>query len=210
MTRCSGIAGVAALMAILLSGCAPVPRAPGADALEATRVSFADFAGIRSLLEEQHREGRPVLLNFWATWCVPCVEELPDLGDMAREFTARGPEFIGVSLDAWVIGSEVEVEQKVREALARSGVTYANLIYRGDQDPLLEGFDMPGSIPYSILFDDSGRELMIWIGKVDPPELRRAVEEMRAGSKTDASQTVGRTRVSARRPTPLGIAFSDR
>src|SRR6267378_4609507 len=65
-------------------------------------VSFADLDGIHAELAA-HR-GRPVFVNFWASWCVPCVQELPDLAGLAREGGAQGAAFLGISLDAWVTG----------------------------------------------------------------------------------------------------------
>ena len=52
------------------------------------------------------------------------------------------------------------------------GVGYANLIYRGEQNPLLSGFKMPGPIPYSILYDAHGRIAATWTGPVAIDELR--------------------------------------
>jgi thiol-disulfide isomerase/thioredoxin len=141
-------------------------------------VSFADVAGIQAELS-RHR-GHPVVLNFWATWCGPCVEELPDLALLARDFDGKGPDFIGVSLDGWVFGSDSEAEEKVRGALKESGVAYVNLIYRGDQDTLLEGFKLPGPIPYSVLYDRDGREVKTWAGRVRPGELREEIARLRS------------------------------
>jgi len=138
-------------------------------------VRFAGLDDLRSELKARREAGRPVLLNFWATWCEPCIAEMPALEDLAREWSNGGPETIGVSLDAWVFPDEPEAEAKVRDLLARTGVTYTNLIYRGEQDPLLDGFDMPGPIPFSILYDRDGKRIAEYVGPVDVEDLRRAV-----------------------------------
>jgi len=143
--------------------------AAGTKGPEAT-VSFSDLDGIHRELAA-HR-GRPVFLNFWASWCVPCVQELPDLASLARE---NGAIFIGVSLDSWVTGNGAETEIKVKRALAEAGVGYPNLIYRGDQDPLIEGFDLPGPIPYSVLYDPQGQQVQNWAGKAPIGEVRVAI-----------------------------------
>jgi cytochrome c biogenesis protein CcmG, thiol:disulfide interchange protein DsbE len=150
--------------------------APAAIVGPAAPLSFADLGRIHTELAA--RRGRPVLLNFWATWCIPCVEELPDLAALAREYASGGPDFLGVSFDAWVTGDGAETEEKVRGALARAGVGYANLIYRGDQDPLLEAFRLPGPIPHSILYDGEGKMVASWNGKVEIAELREAVASL--------------------------------
>src|SRR6266571_2779712 len=124
MNRRSWVAFGAAFACLVLgcggtsghSGAAAGPTGPEAP------VSFSDLDGIHRELAA-HR-GRPVFVNFWASWCVPCVQELPDLASLARENGAGGAVFLGVSLDAWVTGNGSETEGKVRRALAESGVGY--------------------------------------------------------------------------------------
>ncbi len=96
----------------------------------------------------------------------------------AREHEGRGPNFVGISLDAWIVGSESESEARVRATLARQGSGYLNIIYRGDQRPLLEAFDLPGPIPHSILYDSGGRVLTTWNGPVVMRELLEEVERL--------------------------------
>ena len=161
-----------------LAACDTPSRAPAstpareADAVEA-RVEFADLDRIHATLEGLR--GRPAFVNFWATWCVPCVDELPDLAALAREDDVAGGGFLGISLDAWITGNGAETEDKVRRALAAAGVAYPNLIYRGDQDPLIEGLDLPGPIPYSVLCDGQGRRVASWTGPAAIEEVRRAI-----------------------------------
>ena len=141
-----------------------------------TSVVFSDLDGIHA--EIARRRGRPVLVNFWATWCVPCVGELKDLARLAEEYGDAGPAFVGISFDAWVTGSGDETEEKVRDSLATAGVTYANLIYEGDQNPILSAFDLPGPIPYSILYDRDGRAAVTWDTAIEIDRFRQAVAEL--------------------------------
>jgi thiol-disulfide isomerase/thioredoxin len=187
------------VLGLPLAACDTPSRAPastaarGAGAVEA-RVEFADLDRIHATL--QGLRGRPLFVNFWATWCVPCVDELPDLAALAREDDVAGGGFLGVSLDAWITGNGAETEDKVRRALAAAGVGYPNLIYRGDQDPLIEGLDLPGPIPYSVLYDGQGKRVASWTGPAAIEEVRRAIA---AG--------LPRTRATAADPPP---AASDR
>jgi len=183
------------------SGAAKAATPAGSPALQAASVRFAGLEEVRTELEARHKAGRPVLLNFWATWCVPCIEELPGLGDLAREWGDEGPAIIGVSLDPWVFPEEQEAEAKVRALLARTRVAYTNLIYKGEQDPLLNAFDLPGPIPYSILYGRDGRVIVTYVGPVILEDVRRAA--------ADLAQVRGAARVSARRPTPRGRRRGD-
>jgi thiol-disulfide isomerase/thioredoxin len=150
------------------------PGTPGGsgESNHPANVEFADLDRIHAVLGEM--KGRPVLVNFWATWCVPCVEELPELAELASR-SAASARFVGVSLDAWVTGNTKETEEKVRQALAQAGISYLNLIYQGDQDPLLEGFQMPGPIPYSVLYDGTGKQTAAWSGTAATEEIRQAI-----------------------------------
>lgn len=186
--RTGGIAGIA--LACLLAGCGAPSRAPGSGfavgkAGPEAKIEFADLDRIHAILAGLR--GRPVFVNFWATWCVPCVEELPDLAALSREDAVRRAEFVGVSLDAWVTGNGSETEEKVKRALADAGVNYPNLIYQGDQDPLLEGFQLPGPIPYSVLYDGQGKRAASWTGKAAIEEVRRAIAATSERSRASAA-----------------------
>ena len=168
----------AAALACLALACGGAPGRPEAGAAAGTRgpeapVSFADLGRIHAELAARH--GRPVFVNFWASWCVPCVQELPDLASLARENGPQGAVFLGISLDGWVTGNGAETEEKVKRALAEAGVGYANLIYRGDQDSLIEGFRLPGPIPYSVLYGPQGQQVGNWAGKAPIEEVRLAI-----------------------------------
>jgi len=158
-------------------GTGPAGAPPGAaPAAVPASLSYSDIRGVIKALDD--RKGRPVLLNFWATWCVPCIHEMPDLAKLSVEFGDGRADFLGVSLDAWITGDGSDTEQKVREALQEAGVGYANLIYRGDQDPLVEEFDMSGAIPYTILYAPDGNPLHVWEGRVDIDLLRKALDDL--------------------------------
>jgi thiol-disulfide isomerase/thioredoxin len=153
------------------------PAGSSPEAGPAASVSFADLSGIQSSLKS--RRGRPLFVNFWATWCAPCLEEMPLLASLARDSKPDGPEFLGISVDAWVTGDGAETEEKVRRALAGAGVAYTNLIYRGDQDPLVSAFHLPGPIPYSVLYDREGHEAGTWVGPIEAGALGRAISGLR-------------------------------
>ncbi len=155
--------------AVTDAGATPVGALP--------EIELADLDRLHAILA-QHR-GHAVFVNFWATWCGPCTQELPDLAGLAREEERGGTSFVGVSLDAWVTGEGSETQERVRRALAEGRVTYPNVIYKGDQDPLLQAFPMSGALPFSLLYDAQGTQVKAWEGAAPIPAVRQAIATMR-------------------------------
>jgi thiol-disulfide isomerase/thioredoxin len=149
----------------------PAPSAPAAAAL-----SPAGVKGIRK--EIAAGKGAPLLVNFWATWCEPCVQELPDLGTIESRYAAKHVHVLGVSLDLMMEDDSPEVRRSVSKTLAEAGARYPNLLYNGRGDPLIEAFDLPGPIPHSILFGADGRELHRWTGRLSMADLERVLSKL--------------------------------
>jgi thiol-disulfide isomerase/thioredoxin len=183
--RVSAAMAPALFVLLLGAGCGGPPEGGAAGAAAtgarpAAPVAWADLDRLRAAVAG--RRGTPLLVNFWATWCVPCVEELPDLARVAAEQNGA-VALLGVSFDGWVSGYGPETENNVRGFLAEAGVGYDNLIYRGDQDPVLEAFGLSGAIPHSILYDRDGRIARRWDGQVDLAALRAAIAAVRRGAQ---------------------------
>ena len=137
--------------------------------------------GVAQLSERvQARSGRPLLLVFWATWCEPCVAEIPDLIAFHNQHAAA-IEIVAVSLDAFLYGIE-PAQQKVDAFLVTTPVPYANVLFAGSQDELFGRFSLPGGIPYAILFGADGNVLERFAGRVDVARLQRAIAAPATGS----------------------------
>ena len=124
---------------------------------------------------------RPLLAVFWATWCQPCVAEIPDLAALQTENASR-LDILGISLDAFLHATDQSLEL-VRQQLAQTPTPYDNVVFTGNQDSLFAAFDMPGGIPYAILFDPAGRVQHRFTGRVEPDVVRAALS---AGSGASA------------------------
>ena len=103
------------------------------------------------------------LLNVWATWCVPCVQEMPDLRAIDDLF---GPELsiVGVSMDDMIPDTK---QEKVTAFLDKQKIAFPNVYYTGNPDALGEHLDFDGEIPLTIVYDRKGKELWRHQGRLD-------------------------------------------
>jgi thiol-disulfide isomerase/thioredoxin len=130
----------------------------------------ADLATVERSLEAG---GGVRVVNFWATWCKPCVEEIPDLVTLAA--AQDGPRIIGISLDLAVPGARGEIESRVRGFLKAERVNYENLLYTESWSRLLDVLDLPGTLPYTLVVGDSGDILWRHEGKTTRDEIEAAL-----------------------------------
>jgi thiol-disulfide isomerase/thioredoxin len=92
--------------------------------------------------------GKPLLVNFWASWCGPCVEEMPLLDAFAQQSAQHGTQVLGIALDDL---------ESVKEFLARVPVTYPTLIEAaGSTDSSVRLGNRRSVLPYTVLIDADG------------------------------------------------------
>ncbi len=115
------------------------------------------------------------LVNVWATWCVPCVQELADLRAIALAFGTE-VSIVGISLDDMIPGDRALTKRKVSALLDRRKITYSNIYYSGSNDALADALHFSGEIPITIMYDRGGRELWRQQGKLDR---QKAIAEIR-------------------------------
>lgn len=123
----------------------------------APRVELADIARIDAVLA-QHR-GHGVLLNFWAIWCVPCVEELPALMEVGREHAQAEGDVVLVSYDLMIPGVQRDEVVKRVEAFAKKrGMDVPILVYDApDFEAINAHYSLPGGVPVTLAFDRTGK-----------------------------------------------------
>lgn len=117
----SGARRGAAALLLALGGCggaepAMVASTSAAPTLDRLTVTPTDTEGIIDWLRQQH--GKPVLSNYWATWCAPCLAELPDLLAGTREFRRSGGVVVGIAMERMV--EDLDVATALAKARAKA------------------------------------------------------------------------------------------
>ena len=121
------------------------------------------------------QKGKVVLVDFWATWCVPCRKEMPELAKLEAKLKAKGLVLIPISAD------EPENEAAAREFLAKAGVkTQGYLKAPKDDDAFIRAVDPKwgGELPALVLYDRAGRKVQIWKGETAIAAIEAAVSKL--------------------------------
>lgn len=123
-------------------------------------VDAADRASLDALIE--NRDGKLLLINIWATWCIPCREEFPDLVKISDTFSEE-LEVVALSVDF-----KDEVEKKVLPFLIEQEVNFKVLINEFKKDENLINYfnkDWTGAIPATFIYDKKGKQIKFIEGK---------------------------------------------
>lgn len=139
-------------------------------AAEPVAVELADAAALKALRAGDGKKVR--LINFWATWCGPCVEEFPELVEINRMY--RGRDFAFVTVAA----NDPHEKSEVLKFLTRMQASNRNLLFATDDKfALFEAFDpeMNGQLPVTFLVAPDGQILFQKAGRIDSLQLKREI-----------------------------------
>jgi len=137
-------------------------------------VSAIDIDALKQIITEQRE--RPLLVNFWATWCDPCRDEFPDLVKIDKEYRPHSLDFVTISLDDF---SDIKTE--VPKFLgSMKAMMPAYLLNVSDPEPAIVLVDpqWSGSLPATFLYNSKGEVVYKHLGRVDPNELRAAIDKL--------------------------------
>ena len=109
-------------------------------------------------------QGRLLIVNFWATWCAPCIEEMPDLQKVQAEYAERGVTVVGVAIDNASAVKRFRDEQNVGLPLLVAGAAGSELVRQLG--------NASGALPYTVLVDRSGSIVRSKLGRLHASELR--------------------------------------
>lgn len=141
----------------------PTPLASAGQAAPA--LHWTDLDGAPAALAQWR--GRPVLLNYWASWCGPCLKELPDLQhfSQAQAPLPNGVQVVGIALD------DIEAANALRDQLQ---LTYPQLVESDGPPGTAATFgNRIGTLPFSVLIDAHGTVLQVHNGPLHPADLER-------------------------------------
>jgi thiol-disulfide isomerase/thioredoxin len=105
-------------------------------------------------------KGKVVVLNYWATWCVPCRSEIPEFNRMHDELGSKGVEVVGISMDQE--GADV-----VKPFLEKNPMKYTVGLGSGEMDQL----------PITVILDRNGKTVKRFERLAKPEEIRAAISE---------------------------------
>ena len=144
------------------------PVAPQDAAQVLLAASLPDLQGQQQPIAQWR--GNVLIVNFWATWCPPCLKEIPEFIRLQEQFGARGVQFVGIAIDD---------HSKVVEFAARLGVNYPILMAETEGISLArQAGNRLGGLPFTVIIDRQGSTSKIELGALDERKLRPILDAL--------------------------------
>ena len=114
-----------------------------------------------------HWRGKILVVNFWASWCPPCVEEMPTLDKIAQEYASKNVLIVGIGIDS---------PSNIREFLEKTPVSYPIVIGGLEGSNLAKQMgNSQGALPYTVIVNQNGKAVFTKLGKISEEELKKAI-----------------------------------
>jgi thiol-disulfide isomerase/thioredoxin len=147
-------------------------KLPPKPTVNLSKVTQIDEAGLKAAIKTN---GKPLLVNFWATWCDPCREEFPDLVKIDTDYKGK-IDFITVSLD-----DLAEINRDVPKFLSDMKAEMPAYLLKVEDEGAVIGSitkDWQGGLPFTILYNDKGEIAYFRQGKIKTETVRGEIEKL--------------------------------
>jgi len=145
----------------------------------APSLKLHDLKGVQHALEDYR--GKPVLLNFWATWCVPCAAEMPLLSEMQKQYQGK-IVFIAASIDDEDMKPQIEAFIKKHQGDALTVMMGATL-------DSLDDFGVNQGMPGTVFIDAEGKIVDRITGALKRPDLEQQLRKLAGEPEADPTPT---------------------
>lgn len=115
-------------------------------------------------------KGHPIVVNFWASWCGPCVEEMPALSQLQRDYAGKCIQFVGLGVDS---------DKNVQAFLQKVKVAYPVYVTGFGGADLARAFgNSAGGLPFTVVIDANGEIRSTKLGQIDPQALKKTLDAL--------------------------------
>jgi thiol-disulfide isomerase/thioredoxin len=138
-----------------------------------TNITLLDSVKLTALISEN--KGNVLVVNVWATWCVPCIEEMPDLIKLTDSYESENIKIIGISIDY-----PEEIQSKILPFVKKNKINFPVYVNDFKNDEALINFlntEWSGAIPVTFIYDKEGKQKEFLLGKHSFDEFKSAIEK---------------------------------
>ena len=119
-------------------------------------------------IKPEEWQKKVLVVNFWASWCPPCVAEMPTLDQLQKDFLQQNVLFVGIGIDS---------PSNIREFLIKTPVSYPILIGGLEGSNIAKQMgNSSGALPYTVIINAKGKAVYSKLGKISEDELRKAIK----------------------------------
>ncbi|MBA2351430.1 MAG: TlpA family protein disulfide reductase [Burkholderiales bacterium] len=130
--------------------------------------TLPDLNGNQQKIEQWR--GKVLVINFWATWCPPCLEEIPEFVKLQNKYGKQGLQFVGIAIDQ---------KDKVETFADQNGVNYPVLIGEADAiDLSRKAGNRLGALPYTLIMNRAGQVVATELGGLTEAKLERIIKAL--------------------------------